>query len=103
MQYGWKCSAEVRAQLNEVRFSQWFSFEELFSNFRSFVETFLEPSVAFKVAVGGSANAAATTPVKSEISSAAKDVKNSVESPPPTLASEESLSEFFTQVASLVK
>ncbi|CAA3028723.1 biotin carboxyl carrier of acetyl- carboxylase, chloroplastic-like [Olea europaea subsp. europaea] len=72
LQYGWKCSAEVRAQLNEV-------------------------------AVGGSANAAATTPVKSEISSAAKDVKNSVESPPPTLASEESLSEFFTQVASLVK
>ncbi|CAI9772382.1 unnamed protein product [Fraxinus pennsylvanica] len=72
LQYGWNCSAVVRAQLNEV-------------------------------AVDGSAKAAATTPVKSEVSSAAKDVKNSVESPTPTLASEESLSVFFTQVASLVK
>ncbi|KAL2526218.1 Biotin carboxyl carrier protein of acetyl-CoA carboxylase 1 [Abeliophyllum distichum] len=70
---GWNCSSVVRAQLNEV-------------------------------AVDGSANVVATTPVKSEVSSAqAKDVKNSVESPPPTLASEESLSEFLTQVASLVK
>ncbi|CAI9759292.1 unnamed protein product [Fraxinus pennsylvanica] len=56
-----------------------------------------------EVSADGSANDASTTPAKSEVSSAeAKDVKNS-ESPPPILASEESISQFFTRVASLVK
>ncbi|CAA2958153.1 biotin carboxyl carrier of acetyl- carboxylase, chloroplastic-like [Olea europaea subsp. europaea] len=73
LQSGWNCSVVVRAQLN-------------------------------KVAADGSADDASTPPAKSEVSSAeAKDVKNSVLSPPTILASEESISQFFSQVASLVK
>ncbi|KAK6144965.1 hypothetical protein DH2020_021785 [Rehmannia glutinosa] len=104
LQSGWNCSTVVRAQSNEVWFSPWISFEELFSNFRSFVETLLESSVAFKVAVDGSSKPAASTTVKSEGSLAeAEDVKLSNEPPPAALGSEESISEFFSQVASLVK
>ncbi|KAK6136381.1 hypothetical protein DH2020_029871 [Rehmannia glutinosa] len=50
-----------------------------------------------KVAVGGSSKAAASTPAE------AKDVKLSNEPPLTTLASEELISEFIAQVASLVK
>ncbi|KAK6156458.1 hypothetical protein DH2020_010706 [Rehmannia glutinosa] len=50
-----------------------------------------------EVAVGGSSKAAASTPAE------AKDVKLSNEPPVTTLASEESISEFIAQVASLVK
>ncbi|KAL7109609.1 hypothetical protein ACP275_06G185100 [Erythranthe tilingii] len=105
LQSGSNCSTVVRAQLNEVRFSPWILFEELFSNFRSFVETLLEPSVELKVAVDGSPKAAASTTVKSEGSPVeAKNVKSSNELPPPAaLRSEESISEFISQVSSLVK
>ncbi|KAI3470355.1 hypothetical protein Pfo_027018 [Paulownia fortunei] len=104
LQSGWNCSTVVRAQLNEVWFSSWISFEELFSNFRSFVETLLEPSAMFKVAVDGSSKTAAATTIKSEGSLAkAKDVKLSNEPLPAALGSEESISEFISQVSSLVK
>ncbi|XP_065875615.1 biotin carboxyl carrier protein of acetyl-CoA carboxylase, chloroplastic isoform X1 [Euphorbia lathyris] len=94
-------SSLVRAQLNEVRFFQWFSIEDLFSNFQSFVESILGSSVAFKVAVDGSSNASASPPIKSEISS--KDAKLSDKPSAPVLATEESISQFITQVSSLVK
>ncbi|KAJ9703305.1 hypothetical protein PVL29_004912 [Vitis rotundifolia] len=91
-------SPVVKAQLNEVGFSQWFSLEDLFSNFCSFLDMLFKPSVAFKV-VDESA-----TPPKSEAPAVeAKDVKSSNEPSPEALASEESISEFITQVASLVK
>ncbi|CAI9773888.1 unnamed protein product [Fraxinus pennsylvanica] len=54
-----------------------------------------------EVAVDGNSNAAAGTPVKAEVSPEAKDVNPSTDLP--ALASEESMSEFITQVASLVK
>lgn len=61
-------------------------------------------SVAFKVAVAGSSNAATTPSTKSEVPGAeAKDAKPSNEPSPATLATEESISEFISQVASLVK
>ncbi|KAL0452262.1 UNVERIFIED_CONTAM: Biotin carboxyl carrier protein of acetyl-CoA carboxylase 1, chloroplastic [Sesamum latifolium] len=106
LQSGWNCSPVARAQLNEVPSSPWISFEEIFSNLRSFVEKLLEPSVAFKVAVEGSSKTAAATPVQSEASAAeSNDVKLSNEPhPPPTvLGSEESISEFISQVASIIK
>ncbi|XP_011077154.1 biotin carboxyl carrier protein of acetyl-CoA carboxylase 1, chloroplastic [Sesamum indicum] len=66
LQSGWKCSAMVKAQLNDV-------------------------------ATDGSSKAEASTPATSEVSPAkSKDT-------PIALASEESISEFITQVASLVK
>ncbi|XVF41472.1 hypothetical protein PTKIN_Ptkin01aG0282400 [Pterospermum kingtungense] len=49
--------------------------------------------------VGGSSNAFATSPVKSE----AKDGKPSSDASRPSLATEESISEFLNQVSSLVK
>lgn len=94
-------SAVVKAQLNEVRFFQWFSFEYLFSNFCSFLDMVLGSPVSFKVAIDGSSNASATPPTKSEAE--AKDAKPSNELSFSNLASEESVSEFITQVASLVK
>ncbi|CAA2968135.1 biotin carboxyl carrier protein of acetyl-CoA carboxylase 1, chloroplastic-like [Olea europaea var. sylvestris] len=54
-----------------------------------------------EVAVNGNSNAAASTPAKAEVSPEAKDANPSTD--PPALASEESISEFITQVASLVK
>ncbi|KAL7109607.1 hypothetical protein ACP275_06G185100 [Erythranthe tilingii] len=74
LQSGSNCSTVVRAQLNEV-------------------------------AVDGSPKAAASTTVKSEGSPVeAKNVKSSNELPPPAaLRSEESISEFISQVSSLVK
>ena len=87
----------VKAQLNEVSFFQ-FSLEELFSKFRSFLDTLLEPSIAFKVSVGGSSNAAANASPKS---AEVEDLEPS--SKPVPVASEESISEFMSQVASLVK
>ncbi|KAK2974292.1 hypothetical protein RJ640_016778 [Escallonia rubra] len=89
-------STVVKTQLNEVRFSQWFSLEDLFSDFRSFMNMLFEPSVAFKVAVDGSSNAAPTPSTKS-------DDKPTNEASPAALASEESISEFIAQVANLVK
>ncbi|OAY34224.1 biotin carboxyl carrier protein of acetyl-CoA carboxylase 1, chloroplastic isoform X2 [Manihot esculenta] len=57
-----------------------------------------------EVAVDGSSKAAASPPTKSEVPPLeAKDAKSSNECSPPTLATEESISEFITQVASLVK
>ena len=102
---GLRCSSNhssvVKAQLNEVRFSQWFSLEDLFSSFRSFMNTFFEPSVAFKVAVDGPSNADSAAPsTKSELhGTEAIDAKPSTE----PSASEESISEFIAQVSSLVK
>ncbi|KAI5555008.1 hypothetical protein BDE02_19G052200 [Populus trichocarpa] len=94
----------VKAQLNEVSFFQWFSLEDLFSNFCSFLDKLLGSSVAFKVAVDGSSNAAASTLAKSEVPlQEAKDAKPSNEPSPPSLATEESISEFISQVSSLVK
>ncbi|XP_021283415.1 biotin carboxyl carrier protein of acetyl-CoA carboxylase, chloroplastic isoform X2 [Herrania umbratica] len=57
-----------------------------------------------EVAVGGSSNASATSPVKSGRPTAeAKDAKPSSDASPPALATEESISEFLNQVSSLVK
>ncbi|OMO96821.1 Biotin/lipoyl attachment [Corchorus capsularis] len=57
-----------------------------------------------EVAVDGSSNASASSPVKSGASAAeAKDAKLSSEASPPALATEESISEFLNQVSSLVK
>ncbi|KAK4436108.1 Biotin carboxyl carrier protein of acetyl-CoA carboxylase 1, chloroplastic [Sesamum alatum] len=104
LQSGWNCSPVARAQLKEVRSSPWISFEEIFSNLHSFVEKLLEPSVAFEVEVEGSSKTAAATPVQSEGSAAeSNDVKLSNEPPPAVLGSEESISEFISQVASIIK
>ncbi|XP_065875616.1 biotin carboxyl carrier protein of acetyl-CoA carboxylase, chloroplastic isoform X2 [Euphorbia lathyris] len=54
-----------------------------------------------EVAVDGSSNASASPPIKSEISS--KDAKLSDKPSAPVLATEESISQFITQVSSLVK
>ncbi|CAI9090862.1 OLC1v1025731C1 [Oldenlandia corymbosa var. corymbosa] len=94
-QSSWNRSAVVRAQSNEVSYLQSFSLEELFSNFHSFVNSLLGSSVSFKVAVDG---AKANAPAKS---AEVKDPKPSSE--PAPVATEESISEFMTQVASLVK
>ncbi|KAL0382568.1 UNVERIFIED_CONTAM: Biotin carboxyl carrier protein of acetyl-CoA carboxylase 1, chloroplastic [Sesamum calycinum] len=100
----WNCSPVARAQLNEVQSSPWISFEEILSNLHSFVEKLLEPSVAFKVAVEGSSETAAATPVQSEGSLAeSDDAKLSNEPPPAVLGSEESISEFISEVASIIK
>lgn len=94
----------VKAQLNEVRFFQWFSLEELFSNFHTFLDMLFGSSFVFKVAVDGSSNAAASPPTKSDApTSQAKDTKSSNESSSAVLSTEESISEFINQVASLVK
>lgn len=94
----------MKAQLNEVRFFQRFSLEDIFANFRSSLDMLLGSFVHFKVAVDGSSKAAASPPTKSEVPPLeAKDAKSSNECSPPTLATEESISEFITQVASLVK
>ncbi|XP_012085781.1 biotin carboxyl carrier protein of acetyl-CoA carboxylase 1, chloroplastic isoform X1 [Jatropha curcas] len=104
LQPGHNNSTLVKAQLNEVRFFQQFSFEDLFSNFRSFLDMLLGSSVAFKVAVDGPSNAAASPPTRSGVpSQEKKDAKPSNEPSAPALATEESISEFITQVASLVK
>ncbi|KAM7273231.1 hypothetical protein ACFE04_027895 [Oxalis oulophora] len=100
-----KNSVVVKAQLNEVSSFQWFSLEDLFTKSRSFLDMLLGSSVPLKVSVDGSSNAAPTPPSKSEAPSAvgAKDEKSSDESSPPTLATEESISEFINQVSSLIK
>ncbi|KAF3452479.1 hypothetical protein FNV43_RR02912 [Rhamnella rubrinervis] len=57
-----------------------------------------------EVAVGGSSNASASPPTKSDVpTSQEKDTKSSNESSSAVLATEESISEFINQVASLVK
>ncbi|XP_048232973.1 biotin carboxyl carrier protein of acetyl-CoA carboxylase, chloroplastic isoform X3 [Ricinus communis] len=97
---GRNSSSSVKAQLNEVRFFQWFSLEDLFSNF---LDMLLGSSVV-KVAVDGSSNAAASTSTKSEVPlQDPKDANPSNETSSPALVSEESISEFISQVASLVK
>ncbi|XP_048323764.2 biotin carboxyl carrier protein of acetyl-CoA carboxylase 1, chloroplastic isoform X1 [Ziziphus jujuba] len=94
----------VKAQLNEVRFFQWFSLEDIFSNFCSFLDMLLGSSFAFKVAVDEPSNAAATPPTKSDgPTPQSKDTESSVGSSSAVLATEESISEFINQVASLVK
>lgn len=94
----------MKAQLNEVSFYQRFSLEDLFSNFRSFLDMLLGSSVAFKVAVDGSSSTAASTPAKSEAPiQEATDAETSSKDSPPALATEESISEFIAQVSSLVK
>lgn len=61
-------------------------------------------SVASKVAIAGSSNAVAMPPTESEVARAEmKDAKPSNEPSSATSATEESISEFITQVASLVK
>ncbi|XP_008240457.1 PREDICTED: biotin carboxyl carrier protein of acetyl-CoA carboxylase 1, chloroplastic isoform X2 [Prunus mume] len=103
---GWQpsrnCSTVVKGQLDEVRFFKWFSLEDHFSNFLSFLDMLLGSSVAFKV--DGSSNVAATPPRELEIpAQESKDRKTSNESCPAVLDTEESISEFIAQVASLVK
>ncbi|TXG48822.1 hypothetical protein EZV62_024697 [Acer yangbiense] len=101
LQPSWRNSTVVKAQLNEVRSFQWFSFVDMFSNFRTFLDMLFGSSVAFKVAVDGSSNVASTSPNKSELPSVeAKDAKTLNE---PSSATEESISEFISQVSSLVK
>lgn len=66
--------------------------------------TYLVKAQLNEVAVDGSSNAAASTPAKSEVPlQEAKDAKPSNEPSPPSLATEESISEFISQVSSLVK
>ncbi|XVF07007.1 hypothetical protein REPUB_Repub06bG0100500 [Reevesia pubescens] len=104
LQPGQNCSALVKAQLNEVSFFKWFWLEDLFSNFHSFLDMLLGSSLAFKVPVDGSSNASATPPVNSGAPTAEpKDGKPSSDVSPPALAIEESISEFLSQVSSLVK
>lgn len=94
----------VKAQLNEVSFFQWSSFESLFSNMCSFLDMLLGSTFGFKVAVDGSSNAMAAGKAESEV--AAVGTKNAEPSnlqSSSVLATEESISEFITQVASLVK
>lgn len=92
----------VKGQLDEVRFFKWFSLEDHFSNFLSFLDMLLGSSVAFKV--DGSSNVAATPPRELELpGQESKDRKTSNESCPAVLDTEESISEFIAQVASLVK
>ncbi|VVA26488.1 PREDICTED: biotin carboxyl carrier [Prunus dulcis] len=103
---GWQpsrnCSTVVKGQLDEVRFFKWFSLEDHFSNFLSFLDMLLGSSVAFKV--DGSSNVAATAPRELELpAQESKDRKTSNESCPAVLDTEESISEFIAQVASLVK
>lgn len=95
----------MKAQLNEVSFFDWFSLEDTFSNFRSLVDNTLSgSSVSFKVAMDGSSNAAAAPANKLDAKAPeAKDGKSPNEPTPSVLATEESVSEFISQVASLVK
>lgn len=94
----------VKAQLNEVSFFDWFSLEDVFSHFRSLVEMLSGSSVSFKVAVDGSSNASATPSIRSDAKAPqGKDEKSSNEPSPSVLATEESISEFISQVSSLVK
>lgn len=66
--------------------------------------TYLVKAQLNEVAVDGSSNAAASTPAKSEVPlQETKDAKPSNEPSPPSLATEESISEFISQVSSLVK
>lgn len=69
----------------------------ILSNIVTFVKTFLGPSVAFKVALGGSSNNAATPITQSE------EVKSPSETSSATSVSEEAISNFISQVSSLVK
>ncbi|XP_022744355.1 biotin carboxyl carrier protein of acetyl-CoA carboxylase 1, chloroplastic-like isoform X1 [Durio zibethinus] len=104
LQPGQSCSAVVKAQLDEVNFFKCFRLEDLFSNFRSFLDTLLGSSIDFKVAKDGSSNVSATPPVKSRAPTAEeKDVKPSSDVSAPALPTEESISEFLNQVSSLVK
>ncbi|XP_011013394.1 PREDICTED: biotin carboxyl carrier protein of acetyl-CoA carboxylase, chloroplastic isoform X1 [Populus euphratica] len=66
--------------------------------------TYLVKAQLNEVAVDGSSNAAASTLAKSEVTlQESKDAKPSNEPSPPSLATEESISEFISQVSSLVK
>ncbi|KAJ6422404.1 hypothetical protein OIU84_027375, partial [Salix udensis] len=66
--------------------------------------TYLVKAQLNEVAVDGSSNASASTPSKSEVPlQEAKDANPSNEPSPPSLATEESISEFLSQVSSLVK
>ncbi|KAH8480628.1 hypothetical protein Peur_062545 [Populus x canadensis] len=66
--------------------------------------TYLVKAQLNEVAVDGSSNAGASTLAKSEVPlQEAKDAKPSNEPSPPSLATEESISEFISQVSSLVK
>ncbi|CAK9181004.1 unnamed protein product [Ilex paraguariensis] len=104
LQSTWNRYTLVRAQLNEVRFFQWVSLEDIFSKFRYFMDKLLEPSIAFKVTVDGSSNGATTPSAKSEVPALdTNDSKPSNELVAAAMGSEESISEFITQVANLVK
>ncbi|PIA29879.1 hypothetical protein AQUCO_05800155v1 [Aquilegia coerulea] len=94
----------VKAQLNEVSFWNWFSFNDLVSVFHSLGNLFLGSPVDLKVTGDGSANAVPNPVPKSggpKLES--KDVKQVDEPSPATLASEASISEFMAQVSSLIK
>ncbi|KAK6790449.1 hypothetical protein RDI58_014249 [Solanum bulbocastanum] len=97
LQSSWNHSAVTRAQSNEVRFFQMVFIGGILSNIVTFVKTFLGPSVAFKVALGESSNNAAT-PI-----SQSKEVKSPSETSSATSVSEEAISNFISQVSSLVK
>lgn len=111
-------SVVARAQLNEVSFFQLFSLEDLLSNFRSFVETLLEPYVASKVAFDGPSNAAVDEPSNaavdgpsdaavdgpsSESEAETEDVKLSNETISAPVASEDAISAFMSQVSELIE
>nr|AYQ93018.1 biotin carboxyl carrier protein of acetyl-CoA carboxylase-like protein [Lupinus angustifolius] len=99
----------VKAQLNEVNqlqnlFPQSF-FESMFSNICSFLDMLLGSSFLLKAGLDGSSNAAAPSITKSESkveTLGTKDPKPSTELSSGVLATEESISQFISQVASLV-
>ncbi|XP_006345776.1 biotin carboxyl carrier protein of acetyl-CoA carboxylase, chloroplastic isoform X1 [Solanum tuberosum] len=97
LQSSWNHSAVTRAQSNEVRFFQMVFIGGILSNIVTFVKTFLGRSVAFKVALGGSSNNSATPITQSE------EVKSPSETSSATSVSEEAISNFISQVSSLVK
>ncbi|KAF4391107.1 hypothetical protein F8388_009529 [Cannabis sativa] len=98
------CSIVVKAHLNEVRFFNWISLEDVFSNFHSMVDALSGSFLSCKVALDGSSNAAPSPLHKSDPKHPkGKDAKPSSKPSSSVLATEESISEFISQVASLVK
>lgn len=95
--YNWNTSTVVRAQANEVRNSCCFNLKDLFSILCSLLYVLLESSAVFKVGVDGSSNTASVSLSNSgDGFQESKDIEQ-------TLATEESISDFISQVSNLVK
>lgn len=93
----------LKAQLREVRHSPWLSFDDMFSNLCSFLDTVFGSSFSSKVADGSSTAAPNSSPKSEAQAPKASEPKTSDEPSPTRLASEETISAFMSQVSSLVK